>query len=209
MNAEADKGLGQSAAGTCSTPCCGQLRREFQHFRSQWCWLLAFGILLTACGAAAVVFPALTMLTTFAATVVLGIVLMVAGIATIVASFWAGKWSGMLVQLLVGILYLVVGYMITEKPLQSAAVLTLFVAAFCIVAGVFRVVATLAMRFPYWGWSLLNGMVTFLLGVVIYRQFPASAIWLLGLLVGLELLFHGWTWIMLSLAVRHLPETAA
>ncbi len=209
MNAEADKGVGQAAEGGCDVLCVGQLQREFQHLKRHWIWLLAFGILLTVCGTAAVVFPALTILATFTATVVLGIVLMVAGIATIVASFWAGKWSGWLVQLLVGILYLVVGYMITEKPLQSAMALTLFVATFCIVAGVFRVIAALVLRFPYWGWSLLNGMVTFLLGVVIYRHFPEAAIWMLGLLIGLEMLFHGWTWIMLALAVRDLPEKAA
>ena len=152
------------------------------------------------------IFPALTVLTTFAAVVVLGVALMVAGIATIITSLWAGKWSGMLVQLLVGILYLVVGFMVTEKPLQSAVAMTLFVAAFCIVAGIFRVVAALSVRYPYWGWSLLNGMITFLLGVMIYRQFPASAIWVLGLLVGLEMLFHGWTWIMLSLAIKKIPR---
>ena len=154
------------------------------------------------------IFPALTVLTSFAAVVVLGVVLMVAGIATIITSFWAGKWSGMLVQLLVGILYLVVGFMITDKPLQVGVAMTLFIAAFCIVAGVFRVVAALTVRYPYWGWSLLNGMITFLLGVVIYRQFPESAIWVLGLLVGLEMLFHGWTWIMLSLAIKKIPAEA-
>ena len=130
MNLEADKGLGQS-----STPrAAGNCGKSSIISRSQWCWLLSFGILLTACGAAAVI-PALTVLTTVTATLVLGIVLMVAGIATVITAFWAGKWSGMLVQLLVGILYVVVGFMITEKPLASAAVLTLFVATFCIVAG--------------------------------------------------------------------------
>ena len=71
-------------------------------------------------------------------------VLMVAGIATIVTSFWAGKWSGMLVQLLVGVLYLIVGFMI---PGQSAPVGRhhngVFVAAFFIVAGGFRILAAL------------------------------------------------------------------
>ena len=196
--------------GNPSVVACGeQVRREFQHLKSEWCWLLLYGILLTVCGAAAVIFPALTVLTSFATVVVLGVALMIAGIATIIAAFWAGKWSGVLVQLLVGILYVIVGSMITDKPLQSAAALTLFVAAFCIVVGAFRTVAALVVRYPYWGWSLLNGMITLLLGVVIYRQFPESGIWLLGLLVGLEMLFHGWTWIMLSLAIRRIPQQAA
>jgi uncharacterized membrane protein HdeD (DUF308 family) len=51
--------------------------------------------------------------------------------------------------------------------------------------------------------------VTFLCGVVIYRHFPEAALWVVGLLVGLELIFNGWTWIMLSLAIRRLPEPAA
>ena len=197
-------------AETCK--CCGseQLQREFRHLKSNWWWLLLFGILLTVCGAAAVIFPALTVLTTLVATQILGIVLIVAGIATIIMSFWAGKWSGLLVQLLIGILYLIVGFMITDKPLQSAVTLTAFVAAFFIVAGSFRILAALMIQFPHWGWSLLNGIVTFLLGVIIFHHFPQAALWVLGLLIGLEMLFHGWTWIMLSLAVRNIPnETAA
>jgi uncharacterized membrane protein HdeD (DUF308 family) len=196
-------------SGNTNVACGCQLHREFQHIRSEWLWLFLYGILLTVCGGAAVIFPALTVLTSFATVMVLGIALMIAGIASIIASIWAGKWSGMLVQLLVGILYVVVGYMITEKPLQSAVTLTLFVAAFCIVIGIFRTVAALTIRYPYWGWSLLNGMITFLLGVIIYRQFPESAVWVLGLLVGLEMLFHGWTWIVLSLAIKKLPAEAA
>jgi uncharacterized membrane protein HdeD (DUF308 family) len=187
----------------------GQVAQEFRHLKSEWFWLYLYGLLLVVCGASAVIFPAMTVLFTFAAVVVLGVALMIAGVATIIASLWTGRWSGMLVQLLVGILYIVIGYMITDEPLKVTVALTLFVAAFCIVVGLFRTVAALTVRYPYWGWSLLNGLVTFLLGMVIYRQFPQSAIWVLGLLVGLEMLLHGWTWIALSLAIKKLPDEAA
>ena len=195
-----------SKTGLCAVACSEQLQQEFHHLRSQWWWLLLFGILLAVCGSAAIIFPPLTVVTTFAAMVVLGVTLMVAGIATIVTAFWAGKWSGTLVQLLIGVIYVVVGLMITDTPVQSAMAMTLFVAAFFIVAGAFRVVAALVVRFPHWGWALLNGVITFLLGMIIYRHFPQSGVWVLGLLVGLEMLFHGWTWIMLSLAIRQIPE---
>ena len=132
--------------------------------------------------------------------IVLGVALIVGGVATIVMSFWAGKWTGMLVQLLVGVLYLVAGFAIFDTPVKAALVLTLFIAALFIVVGAFRILAAMMVRFPHWGWALLNGIVTFLLGVIIYRQFPQSAIWVLGLLIGIEMLFNGWTWIMLSLA---------
>ncbi len=183
-----------------------QLRQEFKHLRLEWCWLLIYGVLLVVCGIAAIIYPAVT---SFATVVVLGIMLMVAGISTIIAAFWTGKWSGVLVQLLVGILYVVVGYMITDRPLQSAAALMLFMASFFIVIGMFRTIAALVIRYPYSGWSLLNGMVTLLLGVIVYRlyhQFPPNVIWVLGTLVGVEMVFHGWTWIALSLAVRRIPK---
>jgi uncharacterized membrane protein HdeD (DUF308 family) len=66
--------------------------------------------------------------------------------------------------------------------------------------------AAMVLRFPQWGWTLLNGCVTFLLGLAIYRHFPLDAVWVLGLLVGVELLFSGSTWIMLSLAIRKIPK---
>src|SRR4029453_16835078 len=91
----------------------GSLRQEFRHLRESWWWFLLLGILLAVCGTAALIFPALTVLTSFAVVVILGVTLIIAGLATIIASFWAGKWSGMLVQLLVGILYLVAGFAIT------------------------------------------------------------------------------------------------
>lgn len=191
---------------SCVISCNEQLRQEFRHMRTEWLWLFLYGILLAVCGAAAVIFPALTVLTTLAAMVVLGVALMIGGLATIITSLWAGKWSGMLVQLFVGILYVVVGFLITDKPLASALATTLLVSAFFIVVGIFRTVAALMVRYPYWGWSLLNGVITFLLGVLIYRHAPSDALWVLGILVGIELLFNGLNWIMLSLAIKKIPE---
>jgi uncharacterized membrane protein HdeD (DUF308 family) len=196
-------------SGVCCAGECEQLKREFQHLRSRWCWLFLFGLLLAVCGTAAIVFPLATAATSMIAVIALAVALMVAGMATIVTSVWVGKWSGMLVQMLVGILYLVVGFMVVEHPLKSLVALTLFVAALFIVVGIFRTVAALLIRFPNWGWALLNGLLTFLLGMVIYRHFPQAALWVAGLLVGVEMLFHGWTWIMLSLAIRKIPADAA
>lgn len=183
-----------------------QLRQELGHLRSHWCWIAALGILLVLCGSMAVVYPAVT---TLAAVSVLGVILVVGGIATIVGSFWAGKWSGLLVQLLVGILYVAGGIAVTERPIVSGVLITFFLAMTFIVLGVFRSVAALMMRFPQWGWALLNGVVTFLCGMVIYRHLPLDAFWVVGLLVGLEMLFNGWTWIMLALCIRKLPKEAS
>jgi uncharacterized membrane protein HdeD (DUF308 family) len=67
-------------------------------------------------------------------------------------------------------------------------------------------------KYPQWGWSLFNGVVTLMLGLIIFRSFrqlpeqPSGVFWIIGLMVGLDLLFNGWTWIMLSLAIKRLPR---
>ncbi len=186
--------------------CCAvenQLAQEFKHVRSCWCCFLMLGILLVLCGAVAIIIPPLFTLLT---TKVLGIVLMVAGLVTIISSFWIGKWSGMLLHLLAGILYLVIGFVVSDRPVETAIIITIFIAATFIVLGSFRIVSALVVRFPQWGWVLINGIITLLLGIVIYRHLQTSVLWVIGILVGVELLLNGWSWIMLSLAVRKIPK---
>jgi len=182
------------------------LRREFKHLKSRCGWIFVFGVLLVVCGALAIISPVMTVMTTFVAVAFLGAILIVAGIATIATSLWVGKWSGLLLQLLVGVLYMTAGWVIIDTPLEAARFITLFMAAFFIVMGVFRIVASLVVQFPFWGWALLNGIVTFLLGVIIYHRYPESCLWALGLLAGVEMLFHGWNWIMVSEGLRKLPD---
>jgi uncharacterized membrane protein HdeD (DUF308 family) len=184
------------------------VRHELAHMQSHWWWLMLLGGLLAICGTAAIVVPHLTVLTTLAMAALVGVLLMVGGAATIVGAFWAGRWSGLLVQLLVGILYLAAGFIITEHPGETALAMTIFVAVSFVVMGTFRTVAALQLRYPQWGWSVLNGVITMLAGIVIYRQLPFDAFWVIGLLVGLEMLFNGWMWIMLSMAIRQLPVEA-
>ena len=129
---------------------------------------------------------------------------MLAGVATIVSSFWIGKWSGFLVQLLVGMIYIACGFVMTEKPVVTAVAMTIFIAVSFVVLGVFRSVGALVVRFPQWGWALLNGVITLVAGILIYRQLPFDALWVIGVLVGLEMFFNGWTWIMLALVLRRI-----
>jgi uncharacterized membrane protein HdeD (DUF308 family) len=178
------------------------IEHELTHIKNHWGWFFALGILLIVGGMAALAAPALSSLW---AVLVLGIILIVGGIFTIIGAFWAGKWSAFFLQVLIGILYLVVGIAIRDTPKESLELLSLFVAAFFIVAGAFRIVVALLERFPKWGWALLNGVLTLLIGIIIYDALPQSTHWAIGILVGVELLFNGWTWVMLSLALRDAP----
>jgi len=184
-------------------------RHELAHLQKNWWWLALLGVLLVVCGTSAIIFPAITALTTVTVTTILGILLMVGGVATIVGAFYAGKWSGLLLQFLVGLLYLAAGLVVAEDPVNMSLVITVFIAVSFIVMGAFRTVAALVLHFPQWGWALLNGVVTLLAGIVIYRNLPYDSFIVIGLLVGIEMLFNGWTWIMLSQVVRNLPAEPA
>ena len=178
------------------------IRHELEHLRDEWWWFLVLGIVLVLSGAVALVYP---FVASVAAVMVFGVSMLLSGLATIVTSFWAGKWSALLLQLLIGVFYAVVGFIIMDTPIASTVNLTLVVAAMFVVVGIMRSVAALAIRFPQWGWSLLSGALTTLVGVVIYKNLPETALWAIGTLVGIQLIFDGWFWIMLGVSLRRLP----
>ncbi|MFL5240871.1 MAG: HdeD family acid-resistance protein [Gemmataceae bacterium] len=172
---------------------------ELHSLRNQWWCFLLLGVALFILGTFCIVDPLVPAL---ASVVLLGFLLMAAGITQIVSAFWAGKWSGMLIHILIGVLYLVVGYMIVDSPVINMVLITKFIAIFLIISGAFRIISALAVRFQDWGWALLNGGVTLLLGVIINRQLPEAALWVIGLFIGIEMIFNGWAWVMLALGLR-------
>jgi uncharacterized membrane protein HdeD (DUF308 family) len=181
---------------------------ELQMLRAHWPWFLALGIAMVLLGTFAIGWACLTTITVTAAWLV-GFLLLGSGIAEVIHSFWIGRWGGMLFHLLIGILYALVGFLILDQPADAAVQLTLIIAVFLIISGIFRVVFAISERFLGWEWVALNGAVTFFLGLLVYKQWPASGLWLIGLFIGIDLIFNGWAWVMLSLAVRRAPIDTA
>jgi uncharacterized membrane protein HdeD (DUF308 family) len=180
--------------------------QELAEMQGNWWWFLILGIGWVTLGLVALgCTPFLSVVT----VALFGIVMLVGGIAQVISAFWAGRWSGFMLQILVGILYVVVGYIVLDSPMEAAAGLTLLIAAFLFVGGVIRIVVSLAERFPGWGWALLNGIITLLLGLLIYRQWPLSGLYVIGLFVGIEMIFNGWYWIMLSIGLKNAPKVEA
>jgi uncharacterized membrane protein HdeD (DUF308 family) len=177
---------------------------ELHPLRDKWWCFLLLGIAMIVLGTICVVDP---LIPSLASVVVLGFMLIAAGISQVVSAFWAGKWSGMLFHMLIGVLYAVVGFMIIDSPVVNMVMLTWVIAIFLIVSGAFRIAAALAVRFHDWGWALLNGGVTLLLGIIIKRQMPEAALWVIGLFIGIELIFNGWAWVMLALGLRAVAKT--
>jgi len=176
---------------------------ELKALQPDWIWFFVLGVALMSLGVLAI---ASAFFVSVLTVVMFGVLLLVGGIGLVVSSFWTGKWSGFLLHLLQGLLYLIVGILIIDTPVQSTMALSLMMAVFFMVAGVFRIIATLVLRFPNWGWPLLSGFVSLLLGILIYRQWPASGLWVIGLFIGIEMVFYGWSWVMLAFNVRDIGK---
>jgi uncharacterized membrane protein HdeD (DUF308 family) len=134
--------------------------------------------------------------------VVLGVLLVIAGIAELIHAAIGRSVRGFGMHLLAAALYLIIGVFVLEDPDRVALVLTLLLAASFLAGGLIRIVFSLVEQFPAWPWVLLNGVVDLFLGVLIWRGWPATGDWVIGLFVGIELLFHGWTWMILAMTVR-------
>ncbi len=173
-----------------------------------WAWFLVLGALLMLVGGLAIASPLMTALTTLTVVMMLGILLLVGGTVQVVNAFLVRSWRGFFVYLFAGTLEIVVGLLMIEHPVRAAAGVTLLLAAAFMVGGAVRIVLSLLDRFPGWGWVLFNGAVTLLLGILIWRQWPESTEWVIGLFVGIDLLFAGWSWVMLAMLVRPVAPAA-
>jgi uncharacterized membrane protein HdeD (DUF308 family) len=172
-----------------------------------WGWLLAFGILMIILGVVAMAAPVVA---TIAVQFMLGWLLVIGGIAEGIHAFMAQGWRGFLLELLSAVLYLGVGIVLLVAPLEGALALTFVLAVFLLVEGIFKIITAFRVRdHPGWGWLLASGIVSVILGVLIWAQWPASGLWVIGLLVAIQLLFTGWSLVMLALLARSHHQTMA
>lgn len=173
--------------------------REIADVRKNWGWFFALGVLLVLLGFA-------VMGSSFYATIfsvfILGIFLLSAGVVQVIQAFLARQWSGFFLSLMLGILYILLGFFCASRPGEAAISLTLWIAAFLIVAGVFRMISSLALHSENWGWLFFNGIVTFVLGMMIYAEWPFSGLWIIGLFVGVDMILSGISWITLALTAK-------
>jgi uncharacterized membrane protein HdeD (DUF308 family) len=168
--------------------------------------ILLLGIVMIIGGIFAISCPHTMSLTT---VLVFGWILIIEGIIQAVSAFWAKAWGGFFLQVLTGLMAFFVGIVFIDRPGLTVAVWTLVLAIYFVASGLSRVVVSLALRYSSWGWGVLNGIVTFLLGVLIWKGYPYDSLWVIGLLVGIELIFSGWSWVMLAMALRNIPEPPA
>lgn len=155
------------------------------------------GVLLIVLGVAAVILPNFS---TLVAETWIAFILVSAGAAKLTYAFQTRNDGGFAWKLLLGVLYIGTGLMLLFYPLSGVLTLTLLLGSFLLTEGVFELILAFRLRpQPNWTWALTNGIVTLLLGAMIWFQWPFNAPWLLGTLVGVSILFTGVSRVMLSL----------
>jgi uncharacterized membrane protein HdeD (DUF308 family) len=173
-----------------------QIPREIIQY---WGWFLAFGIGLVVLGAAAVV---RSVTATIVSMLFFGWLLVLACGIEIAQAIVVGHWAGFFHHLLAAILFGVVGVLIVSRPLLSAEVATVVMALLFLIGGLFQLIGSLWVALPGWGWEAADGLITFVLGILVLAQWPASGLWVIGLFIGIDLIFYGAAWIALALSLR-------
>jgi uncharacterized membrane protein HdeD (DUF308 family) len=173
---------------------------------SSWRWFLALGILFIILGAVCVIGDVSA---TFATVLVFGWVLLFSGILALVHAFRTHTWQGFLLSLLSALLRGFTGYLLIRYPLAGAASLTLILASFFIVGGLFRAIGSGMLKLPRWGWSVLSGIVSVVLGIMLLVQMPVSSLWFIGFAIGVDLIVDGASLIGFATALHSLPYVAA
>jgi uncharacterized membrane protein HdeD (DUF308 family) len=163
-------------------------------------WIVALGIVYAIVGIIAL---GSVVTATVASVFVVGIMMVVAGVAEVINAFQIQTWGKFLLWLLLGLLYIVAGFVTFENPLLAAAFLTLLLGAALLVSGVMRIVLAFSMKegMPWIGVAL-SGVITLLLGLVILAHWPVSSIYILGIFLGIDLIFAGAGWIAIGLGLR-------
>ncbi len=167
--------------------------------QKRWPVFLSIGVLLAILGVLAIIYSGWSTVLTVE---LVGFFLVAGGIFLLVSAYHARQWKGVFLSTLLGILQLVVGVICIFKPLVAASGITLLLAAFFFVGGLFRMISAIAYRFDYSGLWFLNGLIAFILGILIIAEWPTASFWIIGVFVGIDLIINGCSWIAISLAAR-------
>jgi len=168
-----------------------------------WVMFLIEGIILVLLGIAAIVLPPIA---TIAFTIIIGWIFLVSGILGLITTFWARQAPGFWWALISAIIAIAAGVVLLLWPISGAVSLTLVLIAFFVVEGIASILYAIEHRNQLtgrWGWMLVSGIIDLILAAIIFSGLPGTAVWALGLLVGINMVFGGVALIGMALAARH------
>jgi uncharacterized membrane protein HdeD (DUF308 family) len=158
-------------------------------------WLLTFGIVLVLLGIFALTS---VVIASYLSVFVLGSMMMLGGVFQMFLSFTSKGLGNFFLNLMVAVLYLIIGFFLAANPGIGMVALTYLIAFFFMAGGLFKIITSMATGLEHAGWTLFGGIIAFILGLMIYNRWPASSLWVIGLCIGVELVISGLSWVSLS-----------
>jgi uncharacterized membrane protein HdeD (DUF308 family) len=193
INQSQVEGIGRAVAGA---------------IREHWGLFLAEGIVLVILGLIAIIVPPLA---TLAFTIIIGWLFLISGIMGLITTFWARGVPGFWWSLISAIIAIAAGVVLLLWPVSGSVSLTLLLIAFFVIEGIVSIMYAIEHRNQLsgqWIWMLISGIIDLILAAIIFAGLPGTALWALGLLVGINMVFGGAALIAMALAARH-PTPAA
>lgn len=173
---------------------------EVEDVESLWGWFTAFGAILIILGLVAIIYPIAASVTM---TKLLGVLLVIGGVSQGIHGILARRWKGFFLNLLGAALFIIIGALFLSNPDVTLATFTLMLGIYLVIAGVIKAVGGLLLRGERgWGWMLFAGIVDFILGALIWANWPSTSSWVIGLLVGINLFLTGWSMLMIGIAAK-------
>lgn len=171
-------------------------------FKRSWGWLFVLGIFFILMGSIGL---GMVVGVTLASMFFLGILLLIAGISQILDVFKSRRWKGVFMHALIAILYVIGGGLVLYDPFLASSLITAALGGVLIVIGLMRIImSALFRKVKGWFWLLLAGIAALVLGILILTQWPLSGLWFIGLLISIELLICGWTYVFFAFSLREI-----
>lgn len=139
--------------------------------------------------------------------IAVGFMLIIGGVGQLV---FALKTHAGLFSIILAVLTVIAGGYMVSNPGAALATMTMVLAIYLVISGVFEVMMAFQIKpVKGWGWALFSGVISILLGAMIWSQFPVSGLWTVGTLIGIKLFFSGWTLLMFGLTARSIAKETA
>ena len=169
-------------------------------------WSIALSILLIIAGFIAICIPSVSGV---AITLIFGWLMILSAVTHLVFAFKTHTTGGLIWEILIGAIYLITGVYLILHPIAALFALTLILACYLFFEAIIEFIQYFQLRPRHGaGWLAVDGVVTLILAVMIWRSWPASSVWVIGTLVGISMIFSGFSRLMLSFAAKRALKTA-
>ncbi|BAO45194.1 HdeD family acid-resistance protein [Thiolapillus brandeum] len=179
------------------------LKKKLEVAQQHWGWLLTLGILFVVLG---IIGLGMTVSLTLTSIIFLGAFMLVGGVFQLGYIIrdrhrMSGREIGF--SILLSLLYIIAGIWVINSPAMASALTTAIVAGLLAALGVIRTMAAFDKRpAKGWGWLLISGISSLVLSILIFMDWPVSGLWVIGMFIAIEMIFHGWAYTVIALALR-------